>query len=127
MARDIIRQKYNVHKAQAKHRGIDFELSFDQWLSIWNASGQLENRGKKIGQYVMSRKNDIGPYSVNNVFIQQTSANIRDAVIGNKYATGKQSIETCKKKSLAKLGKSRIFTEEHKANISKGMNRKYHT
>ena len=124
MARNIVKHKYNVHKAQAKHRGIDFDLTFEEWLSIWTASGQLENRGKKVGQFVMSRKNDIGPYSVENVFIQQTSENIKDAVTGNKFAIGKQSIETCKKKSLAKLGKSRIFTDEHKANISKGMKRK---
>ena len=73
-----IRHRYFCHKSKAKQRGIEFILSFDDWLNIWEKSGKLNDRGCKKGQYVMSRFNDTGPYSINNVFIQLHSKNSID-------------------------------------------------
>ena len=62
---------FNTHKSSAKQRGIKFELSYDQWLNIWLLSGKIDQRGK----YVMCRFNDVGPYSVDNVFIDTRKNN----------------------------------------------------
>lgn len=59
---------------------IQFELTFDEWLSVWVDSGHLAERGNKRGKYCMSRVDDIGPYKVGNVFIQLTTNNTKDAI-----------------------------------------------
>ena len=76
------RHKYACHKSKAKARGIEFNLTYEEWWSIWQKSGQWENRGCKRGQYVMSRYNDVGPYAVGNVFIQLQEENRREAMVG---------------------------------------------
>jgi hypothetical protein len=71
-----IKSKYHAHKANTRKRfdkngnQIEFRLTFEEWYDIWIKSGHWDNRGRKQGQYVMSRKNDIGNYEIGNVFIQ---------------------------------------------------------
>ena len=66
-------------KASANRRGIPWELSFDDWWGIWQESGKWEERGNKTGQFCMGRKNDIGPYSKENVMIIPSSKNSQDS------------------------------------------------
>jgi len=80
----IERHKYACHKSKAKHRGIEFKLTYEQWWSIWQQSGKWEQRGPGIGQYVMSRINDKGAYEIGNVFIQPASENKQQGNIGLK-------------------------------------------
>lgn len=58
---------YSSHKSQAKTRGVEFKLSFDEWWDIWKP--HYHNRGSKVGQFVMCRKMDKGAYEVGNVSI----------------------------------------------------------
>ena len=74
-----LKHKYNCQKNSAVLRGIDFLLTFDEWLNIWISSGHLDQRGCRTGQYNMSRINDIGPYAVGNVFIQKHEDNLSQA------------------------------------------------
>lgn len=74
----IIRRKYVDHRGSAENRGIDFQLSFEQWWEIWQASGKWGQRGVRKGCYCMSRYGDVGPYSVSNVFIQLHSDNMAE-------------------------------------------------
>lgn len=67
--------KYIAQRMRARQRGISWELTFEEWWDIWNKSGKWEQRGKTMDSYVMSRKNDTGPYSKENVFIQTHWAN----------------------------------------------------
>jgi hypothetical protein len=67
------------HATRAKRRGIGFELTYEQWMEIWLKSGQILNRGMELGQYVMARNNDTGPYAVGNVSIIMGSQNVHDA------------------------------------------------
>lgn len=60
-------------------RGISWELTFDQWWSLWSESGHWPERGSGDGKYCMCRKGDIGPYAVGNVFIGSFSQNAADA------------------------------------------------
>jgi hypothetical protein len=67
-------QRYN-----SEHRGIAFELTLADWLSIWIGSGHYRQRGRHKGEFVMSRPGDTGPYSVTNVAIVPCSANTVEA------------------------------------------------
>jgi hypothetical protein len=76
------RHKYACHKGKAKHRGIEFKLTYEEWWDIWQQSGKWEERGAVTGKYVMSRYNDIGAYEMGNVFIQSFEANRSEAMLG---------------------------------------------
>lgn len=53
----------------AKGRGIEWRLSFEEWIFIWEQSGKLHLRGRNSGCYVMARNGDQGAYEVGNVEI----------------------------------------------------------
>jgi hypothetical protein len=104
------RNKYSCHKSKAKARGITFDLTFDEWWSIWEQSGKYALRGCRKGQYVMSRKGDIGSYSIHNVFIQSCEDNHRQVQLSSQA----RLVMSSKSKSMTR-------TDEHKANQSKAM------
>ena len=63
------RHMFNKQRRHAADRRIPFLLTFAEWLAIWQRSGHLHERGCRKGQFVMSRKGDVGPYSIGNVRI----------------------------------------------------------
>lgn len=67
--------KFAAHKASAAERGIPFELTLEQWWTIWNESGHYHERGVRVGQYNMARKYDRGGYTLGNVDIVTVSDN----------------------------------------------------
>jgi hypothetical protein len=69
--------KYSIQKRKAKRRGIAWELSFEEWWTIWEASGKWSERGWGKDKYVMCRYGDIGAYSIDNVFIDTNSNNTK--------------------------------------------------
>lgn len=73
-----LQSAYGAQQRAAKRRGIGWQLTYEQWLTIWTDSGHLHERGCKAGQYVMARVGDVGPYSQQNVFIQLHSQNVKD-------------------------------------------------
>lgn len=62
----------------AADRGIPWELKLWQWWTIWQESGHWDQRGRGNG-YVMCRKGDVGPYSVDNVIIARGNVNSSEA------------------------------------------------
>lgn len=70
---------YTNHKNHARRRGIPFLLTFEEWRDIWRESGKFAERGNKVGQYVMARYRDEGPYAVGNVRIITVSDNHAEA------------------------------------------------
>jgi hypothetical protein len=109
----IAKQKYGVQKAKAKMRNVPFLITFEEWCDVWKASGKWEQRGCGKGKYVMSRKGDQGPYSVNNIIIQTHADN-------NIEATRIFTEETINKMRLARIGKPGLkHTEETKAKLRK--------
>lgn len=76
--RGRIARAYREHRTNAMRRKIPFLLTFGEWLAIWTASGHFQQRGRGAFQYVMTRKNDLGPYSAENVIIQSASSNLAD-------------------------------------------------
>lgn len=77
--RDPLKYAFQMQRNTAKSRGVEWELTFEEWMSIWTDSGKLEQRGRGIGKFVMSRRGDMGPYAVGNVFIQPSVANNAEA------------------------------------------------
>ena len=94
------RKKFNAHKSNARRRNIDFCMTFEQWTEMWVESGKWEQRGRGADKYCMCRVGDVGPYSVENVFIGQGKQNVSDGNIGKP-----DSEETRRKKSEALKGK----------------------
>ena len=116
----IAKQRYNEQKYRATSRGIQFNLTFEQWYDIWDQSGKWEQRGCKKDNYVMSRIGDMGAYTIGNVFIQLHQANAKDGqlgkklsithiqsikqtMLGNKHGSKKRSPETCERIRQAKI------------------------
>jgi hypothetical protein len=90
---------YTRQKCMAKYRQIDWQISFEDWSKIWDQSGKWEQRGRGKGKYCMSRIGDTGPYSADNVFIQECVKNS-----GDKFRGSKQSQETKSRRSKALTG-----------------------
>ena len=107
------KRKFYAHRCNARRRGIEFLLTFEEWFQIWEDSGHWEQRGLRKDQYVMSRYGDQGPYSTTNVFIQLNSDNVRE------YSVKPKSQSTKEKMRLAKLGIPQ--SEEHKRNMSQAL------
>lgn len=70
---------YSAQKRKATQRGIVWEFTFDSWLSKWNSSGKWKQRGDCTGKYCMSRRNDVGPYSVENTYINLFEENTKES------------------------------------------------
>jgi hypothetical protein len=98
--RDIFRKAYTQHKSNAKQRGIEFKLTFDEWKQIWLDSEKWDQRGRGADKYCMCRIGDAGCYEVGNVFIGLGKTNVRDGNLGKTV-----SQETRYKKSMALKGK----------------------
>jgi len=72
-------RQFQIHRATAKTRGIEFKLTFEQWEQWWKDSGHYHERGKGSGQYVMGRKGDTGAYELGNIECITQAENIKAA------------------------------------------------
>ena len=66
--------KFVAHKKNARRRGVEFVMSFDEWWAVWES--HWDGRGK--GQLVMCRTGDVGAYVVGNVRIDSQSNNAKE-------------------------------------------------
>src|ERR1700676_5335576 len=86
------RKKYRTHKSNAKRRGIKFELSFEEWVSI--LVGALGEKwylkyGRKKLQYCVSRIGDRGSYIIGNVRVVTNTQNHSERVMSEE---GRKSV-----------------------------------
>lgn len=72
------RGRYKQQKRNAKIRGIDWQLTYEQWCKIWADSGRWDQRGNWAEGYVMMRPGDVGPYAVGNVVIGRHVDNVAE-------------------------------------------------
>ena len=77
------RGKYWHQRHRALARGIPWEITFDEWWGVWQASGHWADRGKMPWQYCMGRKGDKGPYRVDNVEIVTVRENAQASWFAN--------------------------------------------
>lgn len=104
MTRDEFRKAYTQQKANAKGRGLEMRLSFEEWKDIWTLSGKWASRGKGPGTYCMCRVGDQGHYELGNVFIAENKANVSFAHKGKA-----KSVEQRERISQAHLGAIREY------------------
>lgn len=71
---------YAKQRNAARRRGVDWEITFPEWIEVWSASGVFHLRGVGIGRYCMARNGDEGPYKVGNISIQLCTTNSRDGL-----------------------------------------------
>src|SRR5262245_6855790 len=101
-------KEYMAQRLNAKNRSIPFLLTFEHWLVIWVASGNLPNRGKGSGTYCMARHGDKGAYEVGNVSIVTNEKNIQDFERTPEYRA-----------KIGAASKALVRTPQHRARISK--------
>lgn len=105
--------RYRQHAVNAGRRGIPFELSFDEWWSIWGPG--YERRGRMRGQLVMCRTKDQGAYAVGNVRVDTVAGNARDAVAVRQIQNRSQASNWLQEQYRSTMGyfKAREIAEEH--------------
>lgn len=59
------KRAFDSQRSNAKARGIEWRLTFDEWLAWWGSD--LANRGKGREKLQMQRFGDIGPYALDNI------------------------------------------------------------
>ena len=70
--------RYLFQRKNAQIRGIGWEITFPEWIGLWNESGHWSERGQGRSRYCMARFNDEGPYKLGNVYITTCADNVRD-------------------------------------------------
>ena len=102
---NIDKQAYASQKCAAKKRGIEFQLTFEQWKHIWQVSGKWDERGRGSEKYCMARHSDIGPYSIDNVSIITNHENLS---LGNKNRWKGKIVSDETKSKLRKARQTQI-------------------
>jgi hypothetical protein len=74
--RTSARHRYAQHKGSAKRRGIEFKLSYAQWLDFWGE--HFAERGVGPDALCMARNKDCGPYALGNVSIKTNRENLAE-------------------------------------------------
>ena len=136
------RRTWQQARANAKQRGIPFELTFDEFVSWWLCElgpNWQSLRGRERDQFQMARFGDAGAYVLGNIKCVTCAQNCaeqqvifgRQTFLGRKHTEatkakmsannkrtnlGRQTPESVKAKlSLAQKG--RVFTEEHRERL----------
>lgn len=69
---------FQAQRAAAKRRGIEFLLTFQEWLDFWG--DKLGLRGTRLDDLCMARYGDAGPYAIGNVVIKTNRENLAERV-----------------------------------------------
>lgn len=67
---------YLKHRSQARFRGEAYELTFEQWHSLWTPE-TLANRGRSIDSWVLTRICWEGAWSEDNVELVSRSVHLK--------------------------------------------------
>lgn len=125
--------KYCRQKLTAKYRGIEFDISFPDWVDWWEEQlgpQWLQKRGLGKDKYVMGRLGDTGSYRLDNIECITQSKNMTDSNHRKPRGGGpirlgcKHTNETIEKMRLVKLGNKNPFygkkhTDETRQKMSK--------
>jgi len=61
----LMKKAFIQQKGDAKKRGIEFKLTFEEWSNWWGKD--FENRGVGANKLVMGRYGDVGAYELSNI------------------------------------------------------------
>lgn len=85
MDRSVARQRYAQQKRGAGQRGIEFKLTFEQWLEWWGED--LDRRGSGKESLQMQRFHDKGAYELGNIkkgYPRENSRTYQNCAVGRK-------------------------------------------
>ena len=105
---------FQKQRSGAKARGIGFDLTLEEWWSIWGNSKRWKQRGRGVGKYCMGRFGDVGPYAVGNVKIIKFTDNSGDSTRG-KHVNCKPVVQFLGKLPIAEF--SSAIQAEHLTGI----------
>ncbi len=88
--------KYAAQRKNAHTRGIEWDITFPEWLAIWKKSGHFDERGRAKG-YCMARYGDSGPYHPDNVEIITIGQNFSDSYIVHPWHERFAGVDRAKK------------------------------
>lgn len=77
-------RRYIQQRNHARTRGIEFKLSFPEWVALWQDSGYLASRGRGEG-YCMARVADQGAYEIGNVYFCTIGENFSHSYIASPW------------------------------------------
>jgi hypothetical protein len=78
-------QKFQQQRANARYRGIEWELTFKEWVDWWG--DDYARRGVRADQLCMQRVADVGPYSLDNIRKGHPRDNIKTREIVRRNKT----------------------------------------
>ena len=84
----LAKKRYHQQRYQAAHRGIEWKLTYEQWIAWWIATGKWHLRGRVKGKYVMARKGDQGAYELGNIECILHSENISYFAVKSRPTRG---------------------------------------
>ncbi len=68
---------YSQQKFHATRRGIDWNLTFEQWIEWWG--DDIDKRGRGADLLCMARHGDAGPYEIGNIYKATMQENLDHA------------------------------------------------
>ena len=68
------RLHFSRHRSQAKHRGELYELTFEQYATVWGTD--FERKGRNSHCLCLTRRNTTQPWCVDNVQIMLRSEHL---------------------------------------------------
>lgn len=79
-----LKRKYRAQRNGAQRRGIEWKLTFEEWVNWWG--DDIPNRGKTRFELQMQRYGDIGAYELGNIKkgIPKHNAATRSSVCQNR-------------------------------------------
>ena len=101
----IARKAYFDHFRSAKSRGIPWHFTFEIWWKVWQESGRWAQRGNLKGHFVMARRGDVGPYSIENVRIITTEKNLAERKMPSGENASWSKLNTAQVIEIRKLDK----------------------
>jgi hypothetical protein len=99
-------KKYNAKRSSTRARKdkagniIEFRLTFEQWCQLWADAGV-----RPAYPYVLSRKDDIGHYSIDNVYVSHNLYNVTESLenqTDDNWKITAYAIKTGYKRSIVK-------------------------
>lgn len=83
---------YKVQYANARQRGIPFEMTLAEWWGLWSQDDNWSYRG--TNGLVMARIGDQGPYKIGNVEIVHCTVNLQSVARATRRAAGRKAWAT---------------------------------
>lgn len=90
LTRDGYTRAYTYQRNNALRRGLQWELSRAEWLSLWERSGKWAQRGRGGDKYGLCRIDPRAPFRADNIAVMRNADAAREniAIVHRDIRTG---------------------------------------